>query len=133
MVEQLKPDDLAWVSRPYRWVTFARKVFGQPDAVLRRREEVREELRQHLRLPGPTEPPSEAVPELLVVKLRPRKRWAYPRTDERLLQLTASSWFKYEVKGVADASSKSSPLPSTWRSGRARRAALAAKAALSAR
>jgi hypothetical protein len=108
VVEQLKPDDLAWVSRPYRWVTFARKVLGRPDAVavLRRREEVREELRQHLNLPGPAEPPrppSDAVPKVLVVKLRPRKRWAYPRTDERLLQMTASSWFKYEVKDVADA------------------------------
>jgi len=108
VVEQLKPDDLAWVSRPYRWVTFARKVLGRPDAVavLRRREEVREELRQHLHLPGPAEPPrppDEAVPEVLVVKLRPRKRWAYPRTDERMLQMTASSWFKYEVKDVGDA------------------------------
>ncbi len=108
MVEQLKPDDLAWVSRPYRWVTFALKVFGRPDAVavLRRREEIREELRRHLQLPGPAEPPKppgEAVPEVLVVKLRSRKRWAYPKTDERLLQLTASSWFKYEVKDVADA------------------------------
>lgn len=108
MADQLGPDDLAWVSRPYRWITFLHKVLRRPDpvAVLKRREALRRELREHLDLPGPAEqpkPPGEAVPELLVVKLRPRKRWAYPKTDGRLLQFTASSWFKYEVKDIADA------------------------------
>lgn len=108
MTDELGPGDLAWVSRPYRWITFVHKVLRRPDpvAVLKRREELRRELCEHLDLPGPAEqpkPPGEAVPELLVVKLRPRKRWAYPKTDGRLVQLTASSGFKYEVKDVADA------------------------------
>lgn len=108
MVNELRPDDLAYLSRTYRIAAFVRKMFARPDqvAVLRRREEVRAELQKGLDLAGPAEPPKPdegSVPEVVVVKLNARKRWAYPKTDERLLQLAPSSWYKFEVKGVSDA------------------------------
>lgn len=54
-MEELKPEDLGYLSRFYRLATFARKVFARPDqvAVLRRREQVREELLEHLDVAGP--------------------------------------------------------------------------------
>lgn len=107
-MDELRPDDLAYLSRTYRVAAFVRKVFARPDqvAVLRRREEVGAELQKGLSLPGPGEPPKPdegSVPEVVVVKLNARKRWAYPEADERLLQLAPSSWYKFEVKGVSDA------------------------------
>lgn len=73
-----------------------RRIARRPDPVdvLKRRAEVREEIRQNL------ERPQDGVPEVLVVKHN--KYDTYGEIDNRVLGRGASNWFKAEVKGLHD-------------------------------
>jgi len=74
-----------------------RRVLKRPDpvAILRRRQEVRDEIRTNL-----TWPEKDSSPEILVIRVG--KDDEYPKPDNRLLQLGASPWHKFEVKGLHD-------------------------------
>jgi len=76
-------------------VAAAGKLFGRKDpvAVLKYRESVREELREHL-------PEGKELPEVMVVRLGREAKYGEP--DLRLIPLGASPWFKFEVKDVHD-------------------------------
>lgn len=79
-----------------RAVATLRRLLRRPDplAVIKRREQVREELRTNLRWP---EKEHEA-PEIMVVRVGKEDHRGKP--DRRLLSLGASHWLKFEVKGV---------------------------------
>lgn len=76
-----------------------RRLLRRPDpvAVLKRRAEVKAEIRRNLYAKGANwgDPP-----EIIVIKLG--KHDAYPNTDTRLIDRGASNWFKAEVKGLHD-------------------------------
>src|SRR3954454_610640 len=75
------------------WRTILRR--QEPAAILRRRKEVREEIRNNLRWPE-----SGEVPEVLVVNYRRYDRSG--ELDTRIVGRGASDWFKAEVKGLHD-------------------------------
>jgi hypothetical protein len=79
------------VARALGWLARRRK---DPVAVLKQREAVRNEIRQHLASD------ESKYPEVVVVRLRHED--AYPNADLRLLPFGASPWFKFEVKGAHD-------------------------------
>jgi len=74
-----------------------RRLFRRPDpvAVLRRREAIKKEIREHMALPD-----DDNVPEILVVKLG--KHDEYGKPDKRIIGRGASDWFKTEVKELGD-------------------------------
>jgi hypothetical protein len=76
---------------------FRRTVLRRPEPtlILRRRAEIREEIRQNLRWPS-----SNEVPEVLVVNHR--RYDTFGELDTRVIGRGASDWFKTEVKGLHD-------------------------------
>lgn len=83
--------ELSIAARVLGWLTRRRK---DPVAVLKQKEAVRNELRQHL------SSKESKYPEVVVVRLGHED--AYPNADLRLLPFGASPWFKFEIKGAHD-------------------------------
>jgi hypothetical protein len=79
-----------------RAVGAIRRALKRPDpvAVLKRRQAVRQELEDNLRLGG------DSTPEVVVIQLG--KEDKYPEADERLISWSASPCFKFEVKACQD-------------------------------
>lgn len=97
--EEHLPISGAEITAGARLIGAARRLLRRPDpvAVLKRRAEVKDEIRRNLYAKDANwgDPP-----EVIVVKLG--KHDDYPNTDTRVFARGASDWFKAEIKGLHD-------------------------------